>query len=403
MPHLRHADFVAVSGDAGHNRAMRTSFSLVLSVLMAANSSRAADPLPDVRLIGLGNDGHDFAVLELRQSRFPPYTTTLHVGDVDPFVAVVAINNAVGKATIKCPPDADAVEAKLPVALDEAPVERVLDLRDAPTTVLLELYQLLSRRTVLRGPTLTDARFTLATTPGQSVADAAAAIIAALDKQQVTLRTHGELFALAVATAQAELLLASPAPPPGGGTFGINSRMMNFQKADLSQVLELYGVLSDRAIVCSPMLPLARMTLKNETAVTRAQGIWMLETHFRLHGIAVVPCGDHLAAIVPVAETNRVPRFEARSSVPGADEKISTNLAGASLEQLLKLYADVTRRPTGKVALNLSPARIDFRSDSLSRRETVQALELIAAVHRLAFVSDADGAVDLGFAAGARQ
>ena len=110
-----------------------------------------------------------------------------------------------------------------------------------------------------------------------------------------------------------------------------------------------------------------------------------------------------ISSSLPVAETNRVPRFGAGPAVPGADEKISTNLAGASPEQLLRLYADLTHRRKGKLAVNLSPTRIDFRADTLSCRETVPALALIAVLHSLAFVSTADGAVDLELAAGARQ
>jgi hypothetical protein len=72
------------------------------------------------------------------------------------------------------------------------------------------------------------------------------------------------------------------------------------------------------------------------------------------------------------------------------------NLRATSPEQLLELYADVTRQTKGSVARNVSAMRVDFRSrGALTRRETIFALEMIGALHGLAFVKNAEGAIEI--------
>ncbi len=82
----------------------------------------------------------------------------------------------------------------------------------------------------------------------------------------------------------------------------IGARMMNFQEADLSQILELYGILTGRTIIRSPQVPTTvKITIRNETPLTRDEGIDALSTILGLNQIAMVPEGEKFIKAVPQA------------------------------------------------------------------------------------------------------
>ncbi len=89
---------------------------------------------------------------------------------------------------------------------------------------------------------------------------------------------------------------------PRGSTNDIPASMIRFQEADLSQILELYAELTGRTILKSPQVPQnVKITVRNQTSLTRQEGIDALNTILGLNQITMVPEGDKFIKAVPQA------------------------------------------------------------------------------------------------------
>src|SRR5215212_9232337 len=104
---------------------------------------------------------------------------------------------------------------------------------------------------------------------------------------------------------------------PRGSTNDIPTRMLNFQEADLSQIFELYALLTKRTLLKSPQTPAnVKVSLRNETPLTLEEGIDALNTILGLNGIAMVPQGEKFIKAVPAASVGpEVPPFS--TNAPG--------------------------------------------------------------------------------------
>jgi hypothetical protein len=177
---------------------------------------------------------------------------------MDRFVTVTAIHSAAGTVTIRQNGTTEPIELKLSFNSDQTTAqERALNLQGVHPTTLLNIYQMLSRRTVLRGPGIPVVNLNVVTAPEATGSDALAAITNALATNDVTLQNAGDTFAFAVLNGQADALSAIPTPPPGssGTRTDIAAQMMNFQDIDLLQGVEIYQELADRTALRSPFLP----------------------------------------------------------------------------------------------------------------------------------------------------
>jgi hypothetical protein len=174
--------------------------------------------------------------------------------------------------------------------------------------------------------------------------------------------------------------------------------MMRFYQADPRQVLELYEELANRTVLRPQNLVGVPITFRNETMLTRSQGVWMLEAMFQLQGLALIPAGANLAMVAPFARTNGLARLAAlprwQDVEPVAKETL--RLSSASTEQFLKLYCSLAGKEPGTVTLAVRNLRIDFRSrNSLVRNEAIFALETLASLNDLAFVENEEHKVEL--------
>ena len=148
---------------------------------------------------------------------------------------------------------------------------------------------------------------------------------------------------------------------PKGSTNDIPANMMRFQEADLSQVFELYAELTGKTILKAPQVPQnVKLTLRNQTPLTRQQGIDALSTLLGLNGIAMVPEGEIFLKAVPSAavpqeatpfttnEWNRLPD----SQVPIAQIVQLKNLSPEEATAMMQPFAKL---PTSIVGLKGSP------------------------------------------------
>ncbi len=77
---------------------------------------------------------------------------------------------------------------------------------------------------------------------------------------------------------------------------------INFQSADVNQVLEIYAQLVNRTLLRPASLAAGTIVLKTQTPLTKTEVIEALQAVLALNGITMVPIGDKFVKVVPVAE-----------------------------------------------------------------------------------------------------
>jgi general secretion pathway protein D len=102
---------------------------------------------------------------------------------------------------------------------------------------------------------------------------------------------------------------AAPAPvaptaPPAAPEETVPAGTINFQSADVSQVLDIYADLVGRTLLRPASLPAGQIVLKTKTALTKTEVRQALEAVLALNGVAVVPIGEKFVKVVPVDQAN---------------------------------------------------------------------------------------------------
>jgi general secretion pathway protein D len=167
-----------------------------------------------------------------------------------------------------------------------------------------------------------------------------------------------------------------------GSTNDIPTRMINFQEADLSQIFELYALLTKRTLLKSPQTPAnVKVSLRNETPLTIDEGIDALNTILGLNGIAMVPQGEKFIKAVPQAAVGpEVPPFTTNSlnelrdsKAPLAQIVTLKNLLPEEATSLLQPFAQL---PNSIIALKGSPVLI-LRDYSENVKRMIEVLERV--------------------------
>jgi general secretion pathway protein D len=90
-------------------------------------------------------------------------------------------------------------------------------------------------------------------------------------------------------------------PARGAGKEMIGAGVINFQDANVDQVLFVYQELSKRTVICG-LLPHPPITVHNQIPLTRIQTLQLLDTVLAQNGIAMVLDGDTAVKAVPQAQ-----------------------------------------------------------------------------------------------------
>lgn len=77
---------------------------------------------------------------------------------------------------------------------------------------------------------------------------------------------------------------------------------LNFQNAELMQVLAIYQEISKRTVIRPSTLPAPTISLRNQTPLSRVQTLQLLDSVLAVNGIAMVLSGDTAVKAVPVAQ-----------------------------------------------------------------------------------------------------
>ena len=87
-------------------------------------------------------------------------------------------------------------------------------------------------------------------------------------------------------------------PAHGAGKEAIVAGTIDFQNADLEQVLAIYQELSGRTVVRGG-LPRPQITLRSQTSLTRVEALQLLDTALAQNGITMVLSGENAVKAVP--------------------------------------------------------------------------------------------------------
>jgi type II secretory pathway component GspD/PulD (secretin) len=90
-------------------------------------------------------------------------------------------------------------------------------------------------------------------------------------------------------------------PAQGAGKEAIVAGTIDFQNADVEQVLAIYQELSGRTVVRGPM-PRPQISLRSQTPLTRVEALQLLDTVLAQNGITMVLSGETVVKAVPQAQ-----------------------------------------------------------------------------------------------------
>lgn len=282
---------------------------------------------------------------------------------------------------------------------------RTFHFKAADSAQLLEIYQELAGRTLVRASTLPAFKFS-GKTENMAADDALRFLESALLGKGIALDQRGDKFVLAVRSGRLEPLafiadppLANAAPDAHAAEEVILPGQIRFQDADPIHALEIYQELTGRTVLRPHRLGGGRITVRSQTPQTRAEAIWMLGTALSLADISVVPQGEKFVfalpggtnVVAPAIASDRAPSTASgREPLPAGALKFSPAESG----HVLGIYANLTGRRVADTPI--PAARFDLRSQTLLTVDEARfALDAVAALNQVRFVPVGDDQVTL--------
>jgi hypothetical protein len=386
---------------------------MAVGLLAAAAGSRAGEGEPSVKLTGIAHfNGLSRALLEIqtRPGR-PVIKPILAEGERIEGVEVKEIDATSGRVRV----GHDGIETWYAVGSGEPDAKRpVFRFQSADLAQVLELYQMLARRTVLRPSNLPWSRISIVTQTELTDVEAVRALDDILSRNGIATRPRGDKFVFVVKADQTNRLSLIPSPPPAAGpiTQALRRHMLplisaplaaagaevfppgliKFQDADVLQVLEIGQELRGATLLRPSDLPRLKVSLRSETEMTRDEAIWMLDAALALGDIAIIPHGGKFFFALPGMRNSKVPVIESPPLAPAlnAGEVFPAGLIkmqDGDLSQVLPVYARLVGRQPAPVEGTTSAAKLSIRTQTeLTRAEAIFALDALAAINRLRFV-----------------
>ncbi len=385
-----------------------TSFA-VASLLAGTLALQGAENEATIKLTGIAyfnNRGHALLEIVPRPGR-PVIKPILAEGERVEGVEVKEIDAQSGRVRVI----SNGVETFYMIGSGEpAPTKLTLHFKSADLAQVLEIYQILSGRTVLRAASLPLTRISTRTQTELTRTEAVQALESILSMNGIANVPRGEKFVFVAQTNQVGRLSFISDPPadlPGAEFFPPG--LIKFQEADVSQVFEICQELRGRTLLKPSHLPHFGISVRSQTQMTRDQAIWMLDAMLALGDIAVVPHGEKFFFALPGIENPALPAFEANpvSASVNAQENFPAGLIkfqSADLSQVLPVYAALLGRKPMTPDRTTPAVKLDIRTQTpLTRAEAVFALDALAAINRLKFVLVEDDKVTILPAALARR
>ena len=348
--------------------------------------------------------GRGYALCELampgRSERMRPI---LQQGERAEGTEIVAIDEKKGTVTVK------RNNRQLVLSVGEAGAPdgmpgRMFNLRSAQSDQLLDIYQRIAERTALLAPGLPRVAIDLQSEGPLSAEAALTALADAFAGKSIALVPQGAKFVFAVPASQVARLRELKPPKesdPNSLEKTIPAGMIMFSDSDPAQVLDIYQELSGRTVISAVDRPRLKISIKSQTAWTRSETLWALETVLRLGDVTVSPHQDKIAiAQSPLAA---LPPKEFPSNQTAAAAARASNVSAAQLvirsarpEEFLKIYAGLLAREALPIESSLPQTWLRIRSQTpLTAAQSVYALDVLAAVNGFQFVLVGDTQVKL--------
>jgi hypothetical protein len=281
---------------------------------------------------------------------------------------------------------------------------RTFNLKSADSGQLLVIYQELADRTVIRSPSLPHVTIDLRSDGPLSSEAALLELAQAFAGKSVEIIPHGTKFAFAVPASQLAKFRIIPPPEetdPNCPEEKLPAGMIRFGEADSDQVLEIYQELTGRTVISAANWPQSKITIRSQTALTRREAAYALETAMRMGNISISAHQDEFVVVQSSLSAEPPRKFPSNQSAAPAPTAVKVpdqqlKLLGADQEKLLKLYASLLGRDALPLESTLPPQKLTIRSQTpLTTPKAVYALDALAAVNGFQFVLVGDKQVKL--------
>jgi general secretion pathway protein D len=157
--------------------------------------------------------------------------------------------------------------------------------------------------------------------------------------------------------------------------------MIKFQEADLAQVLSIYQELSGRTVVRPASLPSVKITLQNQTPLSRREALQALDTVLAENQIAMVLLGTKFVKAVTAAQaaTEAGPVIELPwDQLPESNSYMVyfARLKNRDPVEVLQMVQPFAKLPNSIVAIK-SAGLLILRDYSVNIRRMLQVLEKV--------------------------
>ena len=156
---------------------------------------------------------------------------------------------------------------------------------------------------------------------------------------------------------------------------------LKFESGDLMQVLAVYQELSHRTVIYSSTLPTAKITIQNQTPLSRREALQLLDTALAQSGVTMVLLGTKFVKAVPSAQasTEAGPVIELPpNQLPESSSYMTyiIELKSASPREVAPALAPLSKMPNGILAID-SAGVIIIRDYSSNIRRMLQVVDKI--------------------------
>ena len=183
-----------------------------------------------------------------------------------------------------------------------------------------------------------------------------------------------DLKVAAVPSAAAANTPAEETVPPG---------LINFQQADLNQVLQLYAEWVNRTVLRPATLPAPTITLKTQTPLTRREAVQALDAVLALNGITMVNVGEKFVKALPEAQGNTAgARFDTNSaaSLPELGQYVThvTQLKYAKPSEMVAVLQPFVKIPNAILPIDSSMVLVlrDYTENVKRMMELIEKIDV---------------------------
>jgi hypothetical protein len=186
---------------------------------------------------------------------------------------------------------------------------------------------------------------------------------------------------------------ATHAPFPGAAVEGAKGQetmpqgMIDFFRADLSQVLSIYGLMRQRTVLRPATLPAPVISLKAQSGLSLDEAAYAVATVLALNGICVVDDGARFVQVVPLAQRAQV-RTGAPKAEAGGTPVGLIDFSNADLNQVMAIYSAMRQRTILRPATLPAPTITLKTQCPLSQEEAVYAMAKVFELNGICPVDD---------------